>query len=196
MSSIKKDLIFTTLFFVLLNTSDLWEGKLGYFAFFSLIILFLFSICLLIRLIYLVVNIIRQRDYKNKMLIFVIFFMTLVLGLAIYEPEGFIDYDLLFGEKVLIAYNEGAANTTATLTLFENGKFRWQTVQFGLFVTIGDYKISADTIFFDSDEFFKYACFDSSGYIHGGEHSILELYNKNDSIPKAVLCISKNTIFH
>lgn len=157
-------LIITTLaFFLLVNTTYYWEGKLGHFAFPAFLLLgalyFGFVIALLLQL-YLAI----KERFKQKSRFINIGLLTAVLLLTFYKPLGLIDFDKLEGNDVLVAKREGAANCMTILKLKHNFTFSERNVCFGVTETKGTFRIVNDTIYFDNvqlgrheDHFYKFA---------------------------------------
>lgn len=197
--SFKIDLAATLALFILLNTSQLWEGKLGGWAMLSTLGLFLAFLALFIRFSYHLYKLAREKG-KNRYRLIIVSIMGLVLILAAYEPRGLVNYNLLYGERVFYAYYKGVAGCSSNLYLHDNGKFHYQTVCFGMKSTTGRYRVSNDSIFFEStvDNFFSYGVYDPEPCrfnISDSENGSIKLYkNEIDTIYKADLCILENEI--
>jgi hypothetical protein len=156
-------LITTIIFFLIVNTTYYWEGKLGLFAFpafLILVIIFLGLGVALIRQIYLLV----KEKFADKKQLINIGLLTLVLTLTFLKPFGLIDFDKLEGDNILIAEREGAANCMTTLKLKDNFTFTERSICFGVTETKGNYHLQNDTIYFDNvsvgrheNEFYKFA---------------------------------------
>ena len=156
-------LITTIIFFLIVNSTYYWEGKLGLFAFpafLILVIVFLGLGVALIRQIYFLV----KEKFADKKRLINIGLLTLVLTLTFLKPFGLTDFDKLEGDNVLIAEREGAANCMTTLKLKDNFTFSERSVCFGVTETKGNYHLQNDTIFFDNvsvgrheNEFYKFA---------------------------------------
>lgn len=197
--SFKIELAVTLVLFFLLSTSQLWEGKLGGWAILSTLGLFGAFIVLFARFAFHLYKLAIERG-RNRYRLLVVAIMGLVLILAAYEPRGLINYNLLYGKPIFYAYSEGAANCTSNLYLHKNGKFHYQEICFGLKSTTGKYRISNDSIFFEStaDKFLKYGVYDSNTCLmdfSGSENGSIKLYrNETDTICIADLCILQNEI--
>lgn len=142
-------LITTIIFFLTINTTYYWEGKLGLFAFPTFLILvisFLVLGFILIRQIYFSV----KEKFEDKERLINIGLLTLVLTVTFLKPFGLIDFDKLEGDNVLVAEREGAANCMTTLTLKDNFTFSERSVCFGVTETKGNYYLKKDTIYFDN----------------------------------------------
>lgn len=156
-------LITTIIFFLIVNTTYYWEGKLGLFAFpafLILVIIFLGLGVALIRQIYFLV----KEKFADKKRLINIGLLTLVLTLTFLKPFGLIDFDKLEGDNILIAEREGAANCMTTLKLKDNFTFSERSICFGVTETKGNYHLQNDTIYFDNvsvgrheNEFYKFA---------------------------------------
>lgn len=145
-----KGLIITTIiFFLTVNTAYYWEGKLGLFAFPAFLILFAIYLALGVALVIQLYLAIKEK-LVNKRRYILIGFLTFVLILTYFKPFGIIDFDELEGENVLVAQREGAANCMTTFKLKNDFTFKELNVCFGVSEVNGTYKISNDTIYFES----------------------------------------------
>lgn len=187
-------------FLLLQSTYPLWMGKLGMGAMLAFAVLFIIFIILGVWLIYHAVTLISDRFRDKGRLAFVLF-LVFVLGLAVYNPMGFINHKLLYGEDIFFAYSEGGGNCSTALKLYDNNKFYYQEVCFGVTAITGEYKLVEDTIFLEvssGQTFFKYGIIDPNPSVmdySNPEKGSLKLYrNLGDSIPKADLDILKNTL--
>ncbi len=141
--------ITTIIFFLTINSTYYWEGKLGIFAFpaFSILVVVYFGLTIaLVRQIYFTV----KEKFTNKPRLLTIGLLTIVLALTFFKPFGLIDFDKLEGENILVAQREGAANCMTTLKLKNDFTFKERNVCFGVTEIIGPYKISNDTVYFES----------------------------------------------
>lgn len=145
----KKLTIAAIIFFLLVNTSYYWEGKVSFFLMIIFILLFVYFIVLTVLLIWQIVLSIKEK-LKNKKRIFSIIIVAAVLILAIFFPYGAVNFERFESDTILIAEREGAANCMITLKLREDGSFKSRDVCFGITEIIGTYKIKGDTIFFNS----------------------------------------------
>ncbi len=180
--------ITTIIFFLTINTKYYWEGKLGLFAFpaFLILVVIYFGLAIaLVRQIYFIV----KEKFTNKARLLTIGFLTIVLVLTFFKPSGLIDFDKLEGEDILVAQREGAANCMTTFKLKNDFTFREQNVCFGVTEVIGTYRISNDTIYFESvkrgkQEDIKYEFAVIEELEHYTENPLaLKLYkDKNDTI--------------
>lgn len=159
----KTILISTLIFFLLVNTSQLWEGKIGLFAMITLLLLVVYFIALSI-----VFSIQLYKGFKEKFQLrkrlYVIGLLFFTLTTTLFFPGGMINYELFESKSVLIAQREGAANCMATLKLRENNTFTEKQICFGITEINGEYSRSGDTVFFKTtspkrqgDEFYEYA---------------------------------------
>ncbi len=147
-------------------TSDFWEPWLGWHAFYIMIGLTLLSGVLLLRFLYLIVNMLGPLC-RTKFH----YFQSAWLALAMMVSYLFFNRDLsmerFMSKPVLVAGREGAANCTTVLKLFPNGHFKLQTVCFGIARLEGEWQKKSDTIFFSnftgrSDvQRYEYARYDS-----------------------------------
>lgn len=194
---LKKLLITTITFFLLVNTTYFWEGKLGILAMLTALALIIVFLVLLIAVLKQMYLTIRER-FKNKHRIILIFVMLLVLLLTVYKPNGLINFDRLEGKDLLVAVREGVAKCMTTLKLKENNKFVEREICFGIREIKGKYVIKNDTIlFYDNNlkshnNYYKFAVFtnEKSDYrgnlVKGG----LRLYrNRNDTLTSELFII-------
>ena len=156
-------LITTIIFFLLVNTTYYWEGKLGLFAIpaFILLVTVYFGLAIaLLRQIYFTV----KEKFKQKQRLILIGLLTIVLLLTYFKPLGIIDFDRFEGTDVLIAEREGAANCLTTLKFKDDYTFREKIGCFGILEIKGTFRVVNDTIYFDNiqlgrqvESFYKYA---------------------------------------
>jgi hypothetical protein len=160
----KKGLIFTTIiFFLLVNTTYYWEGKLGLFAVPAFILLAVVYFGLVIALLQQLYFLFKER-FNKKYRLALIGILTAVLSLTYLKPLGLVDFDKFEGEDVLVAEREGSANCLTTLKLKDNYTFRERIGCFGVSEIKGTYRMAGDTIYFDNirpggseEEFYKFA---------------------------------------
>ncbi|MDI3319267.1 hypothetical protein [Pinibacter soli] len=161
---INKELLITTIvFFLIVNTTYYWKGKLGLFAFpaFAILVLVYFGLAIaLLRQIYFAI----KERLADKKSFFIIGLITIVLALTFFKPFGLINFDRLEGDNVLLAEREGAANCMTTFKLKDDFTFKEQNVCFGVTEVSGKYHLQNDTIYFDNvelgrheNEFYKFA---------------------------------------
>lgn len=155
--------IATIIFFLLVNTTYYWEGKMGMFAMVTLLFLILYFLVLIVLLLGQTFFAIREK-LKNGQRLFLIGLMTVVLGLSFFYPGGLINFDKFERDSLLIAQREGAANCMTTLKLRDDKTFIERNVCFGVTETTGSYNIKDDTIFFEKvslgrhkSEYYKFA---------------------------------------
>jgi len=155
--------IATIIFFVLVNTTQLWEGKMGMFAMVTFLIMIIYFLTLSIILIGQLFKAFREK-FKERIRLLLIGLMTFVLTTSFIFPHGLINYGVFESESVLTAKREGVANCMTTLKLKANNRFIERNVCFGITETSGDYRISGDTVYFENislgrhkKEFYEYA---------------------------------------
>jgi hypothetical protein len=156
-------LIVTIIFFLVINTAYYWEVMVGFFLIpilLILVIVYLVLVVLLIRQIYIII----RDKFSNKFQLLVVVLLTSVLTLTFFKPYGFIDYDKLQGNDLLIAGREGVANCMTILKLKDNYTFRARSMCFGVTEIKGEYHLQNDTIYFDNvklgrneDEYYEFA---------------------------------------
>lgn len=134
-----KGLIITTIiFFLTVNTTYYWEGKLGFFKFPAFLILFAIYLALGVAL-EMQLHLAIQEKLVNKRRHILIGFLTFVLILTFFKPFGIINFDKLEGKNVLVAQREGAANCMTTFKLKNDFTFKELNVCFGVSKVNGTY---------------------------------------------------------
>mgnify|MGYP003615963902 CR=1 FL=1 len=197
----KYGLILTTIiFFLVVNTSYYWEGKLGLLAFpsFILLILIYFGLGIaLIRQLYLII----KEKFGNKLRLLTIGLLVFVLIITFLRPNGLINFDKLEGCDILVAEREGAANCMTTLKLKDDFTFRERNVCFGVTETKGKYHIKNDTIYFDNvnigrhlDEYYSFGVVKPSKFSKDGKHFDFVRYKSLTDTLGHELWITKNEL--
>lgn len=196
-----KGLIITTIiFFLIVNTTYYWEGKLGLFAIpvFLLLVVIYFGLAIsLLRQIYFAF----KEKLLDKSRLFYIGLLTLVLALTFFRPFGLVNFDKLEGGDILVAEREGAVNCMTTLKLKNDFTFRERNICFGVTEIKGKYRLQNDTIYFDNvelgrheNEFYMFAVVKPSKFNKDGKHYDLMRYmNLTDTIGHK-LWITKNEL--
>ena len=193
-------IIITIVFFLFVNTSYYWEGKLGLFAFPSIILLILVYIILgisLIRQFYLAV----KEKFQGKLRLITIGLLALVLITTFLRPNGLVNFDKLKGNDILVAEREGAANCMTTLKLKDDYTFTEKNVCFGVTETTGKYHLKNDTVFFDNvnvsrhlEEYYSFGVVKISKYRKDGKHfDFVRFKSRKDTIGHE-LWITKNEL--
>ncbi len=196
-------LFFTSIiFFILINTSFFISGLLGFLALPCAVLMFVLFLVLFGYCCYYVVLMIKER-FQDKYRNILVVTLVIVLGLTVYKPEGLLSYELLNGKRVMYAFSEGAANCTTNLDLYSNNIFTFTDICFGVYTTLGKYRINSDTIFFEKiyidkrNDFYEYAVYsDVEHYYLKGKEGVLQLYRKQtDTVPAYVLFVLDKSIF-
>lgn len=163
-------IIATTIFFLIINTSYFWEGKLGGWAFPVFTVLFIFYVILAAMLLRQLIVSFKEK-FTDRQRVTVSVSLLLILLLVCFKPSGIIDFDKLAGKDVLIAEREGAANCKTLLKLKDNYTFIEKSVCFSVTEVKGSYEIRGDTVFFKNvsldrytDSFYQYAIVRPTGY--------------------------------
>ena len=193
-------LITTIIFFLIVNTTYYWEGKLGLFAFpvFLILVIIYFGLAIsFIRQIYFGI----REKLKDKSRLLIILLLALVLTFTFFKPFGLINFDELEGDNLLIAEREGAANCMTTFKLKDNFTFRERNVCFGVTEIKGNYHLQNDTIYFDNvsvgrheNEFYKFAVIKPSKFNKDGKHFDLTRYKSLTDTVGHELWITKNDL--
>lgn len=168
------------IFFLIINTTYYWEGKLGVLNLLAILFLLLYFLILLIFFV-VQLSVLITEKFKNKNRLLLLTVLFLILGLTLYKPRGLIDFETFEGKTILTAQREGVANCTKTIKLKENRKFTMTDICFGIDRYFGKYYIKNDTIYFDKEIDFEY----KFGIINTDKNfNELKLYrNKKDTIP-------------
>lgn len=155
-------------FFLLVNTTYYWEGKLGFFAIPSFLILAGTYLGLAISFFGQIYLTIKER-FKRKERLLTLGLLATVLLLTFYKPFGLVDFEKFERDNVLVADREGAANCLTTLKLKDDFTFKERIGCFGISETTGTYRFINDTIYFDNidlgrheESFYKFAIIKSS----------------------------------
>jgi hypothetical protein len=117
-------------------------------AFLILVLVFIGLTIALLRHIFFAV----REKLTDKHRLVTISLLTAVLCLTYFFPFGFINFDRLSGDDLLVAQREGAANCMTTFKLKDNNTFTERSVCFGVTEIKGDYRIARDTIYFENVE--------------------------------------------
>ncbi|WP_430401186.1 hypothetical protein [Flavobacterium sp.] len=185
-----KGLITTTIiFFIIVNTSYYWKGKLDFYAFPTFLILFILFLVLNIALIRQIYFAFKDK-FKDKKRIVTIGLLITVLTLTFLKPFGFINFEKFEAKNILIAEREGVAGCMTTLKLKENNEFTAKSVCFGMTETKGNYKIKNDTIYFENiklgrgeKEFYEFAVIKPLKFQNDIKHfELLSYKSKKDTI--------------
>lgn len=178
----------TITFFIIVNTTFYWEGKLGLLAFPVFIFLAVSYFGLLIVLIRQLLISFKEK-FKNKSRFLPIGLLAVVLVLTFYKPFGFINFDKFEGENLLIAQREGAANCMTTFKLKDNNTFKERNVCFGVSEVIGTYQISNDTIHLENvkhgkqeDIKYEFGVIEELEYYTENKYALKLFKNKKDTI--------------
>ena len=141
-----KSIIITSVFFFLLfNTSSLWERLPGLWdmAIMTFLILGLFVLALVFLFQLVIITKAKFKDRDRNLSTSILGF---VLLFTIFFPFG-IERSLMPEEPNLVyAQYEGVANCTETLKLKGEGRFIHTSVCFGVEHYKGNYKVSGDTV--------------------------------------------------
>lgn len=193
-------LITTIIFFLIVNTTYYWEGKLGLFAFPVFLLLAAVYLGLVVALIRQIYFLIKEK-IKVKTRLISIGLLTVVLILTFLKPFGLIDFDKLEGEDVLVAQREGAANCNTTLKLKDDFTFIERTVCFGVTEIKGEYRLQNDTIYFDNvsfgrqeSDFYMFAVVQPSKFSNSGKQFDLIRYQNFQDTIGHTLWVTKNEI--
>lgn len=196
-----KGLIITTIvFFLTVNTTYFWEGKLGLFAMpaFLILVLIYFGLAIaLLRQLYFAF----KEKFVDKFRLLIVGLVATILCLTFFFPFGVINFDRLSGDDLLVAQREGAANCMTTFKLKDNKTFIEKSVCFGVAEIRGNYKIVHDTIYFENvelgrhkDAFYKFAVIRPSKFNNDNIHFDLVRFKDFGDTTGHVLWIVKNNL--
>ena len=178
--------VFTIVFFLIVNTSYFWEGKLGVLALFVLPFLMIVFIILGIMLLFQLIDGVKER-FADKSRNSVIAIVVVSLGLISLKPNGLINFDEFQGENVLFAQREGAANCMTTFRTKPDGHFRERTVCFGITEIRGKCQWKSDTLFFSNvslprgeQGYYQFALLQPSKY--GDKKALVRYKNRSDTV--------------
>jgi len=141
----KSIIIVAILFFLLLNTSLLWEKLPGFWDIGITAVLIIGFLSLMVVLLVQIVLIINGR-FKNKEEKISTAVLASVLLLSILFPYGMVDSATFEEPNVIYAQYEGVADCTQTLKIKKSGRFKYTSICFGVDEYAGTYKIIGDTI--------------------------------------------------
>ena len=188
------------IFFLTVNTTYYWEGKLGFFAFPVFLVLVFIYLGLAIALVRQIYHAIKEKLVDNSRLL-LIGLLTIVLALTFIKPYGLVNFDKLEGNNILIAEREGAANCMTTLKLKDDFTFREKIVCFGVTEIKGNYHLQNYTIYFynvsvgrHENEFYKFAIIEPSKFNKDGKHFDLTHYKSLTDTVGHELWVTKNDL--
>lgn len=192
-------IIATALFFLIVNTSYFWEGKLGFYAMPMSLLLVGYYVVLAGVFFQQGFYLVRER-FRNRQRLIITSCLLIVLALTFLQPAGIIDFDKFSGKDVLIARQEGVANCTTMLKLKDNSKFVEKSICFGMHEVRGSYELKGDTIVFKDvdkgrdEEYYTYALIRSAGTQNGKMPGNLVLYKGTTDTSGYPLFIVKNEL--
>lgn len=173
------------LFFIVVNTSYLWEVYLGFFGIIVFGLLMVGMVVFAILLLFHTFRLVQEKGAKFKRLLLVVF-LSFVLFSTYHRPGGLIDFNQFEGKDVYEAHREGGGNCQMRLRLKETGKFIYKTHCFSVDEHRGYYEVRKDTVFFKTkegefiDDFYQFGVIRKHIRSNGGEGSTVHLYNKKN----------------
>ena len=138
-------IIISIIYFLLVNTSRLWEKLPGLWDIIIMGVLVAGFIILTIILIVQIVKIFRNR-FTQKINIINSVLLTTILTITAIFPFGIIDYNKFEEPNQIIAQYEGVANCTITLKIKYSNRFTQRNICFGADEYYGKYEMVDDTI--------------------------------------------------
>ncbi len=196
-----KLLIITAIvFFLLINTSYYWEGKLGLFAIAAFVLLVAVYIGLAVGFLQQLYFLWKEK-FKQKGRLYLAGLLLAVLLLSSLWPSGLINFDKLEGRDVLVAEREGAVNCVTILKLKENFTFRERTGCFGTTEVRGTFRLVNDTVYFenvrparDDTSFYKFAVIRPSKFDNPKILADLIRYKDKSDTAGHLLWITRNEL--
>jgi hypothetical protein len=124
-----------------------------------------------------------KERFKDRIRLYIIMAMAILLTLIFLKPFGMINFSELESKDKLTAFQEGTANCGTTLHLKEDNRFIFRSFCFGPDEVSGKYNYKSDTIKFDySTVSERYAQF-KFGVIQQSGKSIYLYRSANDPQP-------------
>lgn len=140
-------IIFTLIFFILINTTYYWEGRLGLLAMPAAVALFLFYIFLLVVMAQQVYLLIKEK-FRDWQRILAALFLLFVIILTYLKPTGLVDFNRITAKEIFVARTAGASDCMTLFKLTSDRRFVEQNQCFGNTEIKGRYELSGDTLFF------------------------------------------------
>jgi hypothetical protein len=188
----------TVVFFILINTTEFWQERLGILAMPAAVALFLFYIFLLFVLVQQLYLLIKERFQDWQRILGTAFLVTVIL-LAYFKPRGVVNFKRS-SRDVLVAKAEGPGGCTTTLMLQSNGGFIEQNQCFGNTQVHGKYTLQGDTIYFSEvdmgsfeNSYYEFAIIKKGSAKKPGGGTLTRYQNKMDKDGN-VLPIIKNQL--
>ena len=192
-------IISTIILFLLINTGYYWEGMLGGWNFFLILLYVISFLTLLICLIRQLFWVIKER-LKNKARIYLTVIMICFLGLIVAKPNGIIPFEKFESKDLFIAWQEGVASCTTTLKLKENNEFYIRSICFGDDKIWGSYSLKNDTIKFkfsplnNRDKHFEFGVYKPIANPHDKIIGEIFLYSSKKDTTPYPLSVYKNDL--
>jgi len=189
----------TIAFFLIINTSHFWEGKIGLAGMVVALILFGTFFIFGISLLYQIGKSIQER-FANKERLVLVGIMSFVLMATYLKPKGLIDFDKLEGKDLLFAGRGGVANCLRVLKLKENQNFVHKSYCFGVKETRGIYEVKGDTIFFTNkkgqiiDDYCEFGVIQPKDTAHMNSLQEILFYSSGEELKSTFLFITKNEL--
>ena len=198
----KRLIVFSVVFFLVVQTSYFWERWIDVLAVFVLPVLIIAFITLAGLLLSHLVKLIIEK-FRNRQRVIVAAVLFVVVLSAFLKPKGIIDFDRLSGNDLFIAMREGAANCQTVLKLKDNNTFVEMDLCWGIREIKGSYSIKGDTIFFtnvkpnrSNQKYYTYATIvkNKSAYGHYKTIGDLVLHKDHTDTTGHILWITKNDL--
>lgn len=193
----KKLIAATFIFFVLINTTYFWVGKLGMSAMLLIPLLVMAFIALFICLVRQLFLVFKGK-FRDLTRVYLSIIMLVLLGLIAFRPKGIINYENFESKNLLIATRGGVAGCTFLLKLKENKTFYTNSICFGVDKITGTYTLRRDTIWFayssrNANEY-QFALLKRSITPNNQSYLAINLYRSlTDTIP-LIMAVEKNDL--
>lgn len=181
----KSLLKYTVIFFLIVNTSHFWEGKLGLFAMVSNLILIGAFLILGITILFQIRYSIKE-EFENRERMILIGIMSVVLICVYCKPRGIIDFNKFEGKNLFVAERTAGGNCYTKLQLKENLDFIEKSYCFGVHEVRGKYEIKEDSVFFKDKkgrvitDFYKFGIIQKVDTIYNYPNGTIFLYESGE----------------
>ncbi len=197
----KRLFIATLVFFLIINTANLWEGQLGMLHLVLIVFLFFYFLVISGFLVGQFFAVYDER-FKDKRRLYLVFFMLFTLVSTGLYPGGLINFGKWGSQTVFVAQMEGAASCTTTLKLKKDNTFVKRVICFGITDSKGSYRLMGDTIFFfdvasgrNEGKFYKYAVLKRPDIKSPDNLGDLECYDRLTDTTGIPMMIIKDELF-
>tara|TARA_B100000674_G_C37587219_1_gene799140 strand:- start:123 stop:752 length:630 start_codon:yes stop_codon:yes gene_type:complete len=198
----KIKLILLISFFIIIQTSGLWESYSGIYSFPIFLFLGLWFVVLVVMAVIESILAISKKLKSKKHNATSLAFISLLVFTTFF-PLGLFRQPKQEDENITLqASREGSANCSTNFYLKENNEFSERNICFGIEDINGNYSWSGDTIFFNNIKFpsrgtkksyYQFAVYTANDSTYSNGELLYFYKNKQDSTPK-FLFINQNGI--